>query len=175
MDALEIMDKKQIREFLCKGWITHDAMWLTQCMRELGEETANRLNIGAVRRMALIEMKRIRELMGKSCVPITGSDQLKDTVDFAFSLIKPDFMEFTYSFPEPGLLWVIFRKCFAYEGMLKTGFAGQYRCAVLERLKSWFDYMGVKYEMSPVFSGCLMRDRGRCSVEFRFFFQDRDG
>jgi len=37
------IDKKEIRDLLGKGWLTHDGMWFYNTYRELGIEKANQL------------------------------------------------------------------------------------------------------------------------------------
>jgi hypothetical protein len=65
MDLMNTLDKKEIREFFSKNWMTHDAMWFGGVMQEVGAEKANKINKGAVKAMAGIEIKRILKMMGK--------------------------------------------------------------------------------------------------------------
>jgi hypothetical protein len=167
MELLEKMDKKQIREFFSKGWMTHDAMWLYHCMQELGPEKANKINMAAVRSMSFIEIKRISKLMDRNSESVQTFDELKDIIDTTYKLIQPEFMKLYYGFPEKNLFKGGFHECFAYEGMKKFGMVGVYQCGILERVKGWYDGLGVKYEMFPEISGCLMHSRGKCEVEFR--------
>lgn len=167
MELLEKLDKKQIREFFSKGWMTHDAMWLYHCMQELGPEMANKINIASVRSMSLVEIKRILKLMGRNSEPVQTFDELKEIIDTTYKLILPEFMKLYYGFPEKNLFRGGFHECFAYEGMKKFGMIGVYQCGILERVKGWFDGLGVKYEMTPEISGCLMHSSGNCEVVFR--------
>lgn len=41
MNALERLEKKEIKEILSKGWITHDAMWFAHALKDLGIEKTN--------------------------------------------------------------------------------------------------------------------------------------
>ena len=41
MSALDRIDKKEIRDLLGKGWLTHDGMWFYHAYKELGIEKAN--------------------------------------------------------------------------------------------------------------------------------------
>lgn len=167
MELLEKLDKRQIREFFSKGWMTHDAMWLYHSMQELGPEKANRINMVAVRSMSIVEIKRIMKLMGRNDSPVLTYEELKEIIDTTYRLIQPEFMKLYYMFPEKNLFRGGFRECFAYEGVKRAGMLEAYQCGILERVKGWFEGMGVEYEMTPEISGCLMRDRGRCDVRFR--------
>ena len=40
--ALDKIGKREVRELLTKGWMTHDAMWLICSIEEFGIETANK-------------------------------------------------------------------------------------------------------------------------------------
>jgi len=50
--GLDKISKRELREVLTKGWMTHDAMWLMHSIEELGIETANKLNISAVKSLS---------------------------------------------------------------------------------------------------------------------------
>jgi len=41
MSALDRIEKKEIRDLLGKGWLTHDGMWFYHAYKELGIEKAN--------------------------------------------------------------------------------------------------------------------------------------
>jgi hypothetical protein len=168
MDILNTLDKKEIREFFSKGWMTHDAMWFYHCLKELGAEQTNRINQAAVASMAGVEMQRILKLMGRGKEPVRTFAEFKEIIDTTYLLIQPEFMKLHYSFPEKNLFRGGFYECFAYEGLKKFGMADAYECGIAARVKGWFDALGVKYEMVPDYTGCLMRDRGKCEIDFRF-------
>ena len=33
---MELISKKELKEILIKGWMTHDAMWVLHCLRKTG-------------------------------------------------------------------------------------------------------------------------------------------
>ena len=59
--GLDKIGKRELRELLTKGWMTHDAMWFMHTIQDLGIETANKINIAAVRSMSMIEIKRLQK------------------------------------------------------------------------------------------------------------------
>lgn len=168
MDILNTLDKRKIKEFFSKGWMTHDAMWYYLCLQEFGPEHANRLNKNAVAAMASIEIRRILKLMGKEGEAIRSFDEFQKIFDSIFRLILPEFMKIHYSFPEKNLFRGGFNECFAYEGVKRFAMADRYDCGTVVRIKTWLDGMGIGYEMAPEFSGCLMHDFGKCEIDFRF-------
>ena len=147
MDLMEKLDKREIREFFSKNWMTHDAMWFGSVMQELGAEKANEINKGAVKAMSGVEIKRILKLMGKpKNAVITTFEELKEIIDTTYKLIQPEFMKLYYGFPDKNVFRGGFHECFAHDGGL-----------------------GVKYDMIPEFNGCLMHQNGKCEIEFRFY------
>ena len=64
MSVLSKIEKREIRDLLGKGWLTHDGMWFYHTYRELGIEKANTLNKAAIRSLAPIEVKRTMKILG---------------------------------------------------------------------------------------------------------------
>jgi hypothetical protein len=171
MNALEQIGKKDLKELLSKGWITHDAMWFYNAVKECGIETGNRLNLEAIRMMAPFEMKRVKKVMDVR----GGIERFEDLVEFmrgAYDLIIPDFMQYSFTVPERNLIEWEWDKdgCFAYKGVRDAGFIEGYRCGVMHRVNCWYDALGVKYVLEPEIAGCLMHSRGFCRGTYRFFF-----
>ncbi len=169
MEIMEKLNKAEIREFFSKNWMTHDAMWYGNVLRELGADKANELNKAAVKAMAGIEIKRISKLMGKpkDAVVITW-EELKEIIDTVYKLIQPEFMKLYYDFPERNIFRGGFHECFAYDGVRKFIEPGIYQCGIVIRVQGWLEGLGVKYEMTPEFTGCLMHQNGKCEIEFKF-------
>ena len=169
MDLMKELKKDDVKELFSKNWLTHDAMWYGICMQELGPEKANQLNKKAVRLMAAIEMKRIMKLMDKPRdVTIKSFQELAEIIETAFLLVQTSFLTFDFSFPERNLLCGRFNECFAHDGVKKAGMIANYECGIVERVKGWLDSLGVTYNMTPDFRGCLMHQNGICEVHFRF-------
>lgn len=170
MDVLDNLSKHEIREFFSRGWITHDAMWYLHCVNSFGVEKTNEINKSAVKSMAEIEIKRIRKILGYDFEKVENWEQMKKIIIEIFSLVKADFMDLSIEFSEENVFRGGMKSCFAYEGITKMGLADKYSCGIFVRLLSWFDGLGVKYKMDPDFQGCLMHQKGKCSIDFRFYF-----
>jgi hypothetical protein len=171
MKTIEEIGITALREHIIKNWMTHDAMWFFQCLQAHGIEEANRLNKGAIRSLAAIELKRARELFGLEKAPIETFHELKDIIDAAFSVSTGDFMSFSYHFPEKNVMrwgWAG-KDCFAYKGMKRLEVIDRYECGVLYRVLCWFESAGVKYSVAEEVKGCLMHTKGACAGEVRFF------
>lgn len=170
MDLMNQLDKKEIREFFSKNWMTHDAMWFVGVMQAEGPEKANRINQNAVRAMAGIEIKRIMKLMGRpKDAVVTTFEELREIIDTTYKLIQPEFMKLHYDFPEKNVFRGGFYECFAHQGLSQAGFIDVYQCGIVVRVQGWLEGLGVKYEMTPAaYDGCLMHKKGKCEIEFKF-------
>lgn len=131
MNVLDKIEKKDIRDLLGKGWLTHDGMWFYHTYRQLGIEKANILNRAAIRSLAPIEMKRTKKLLGVCGEKIVACEELKDFMLDALELILPRsvFEKFHISTTSEDLLhweWET-GECFAYKGMKQIGIIDDYR------------------------------------------------
>ena len=171
MKTLDHINNKELKEFLSKGWITHDAMWYYNAVKECGIETGNKLNLNAIRMMSVFEVRRVTNILRTTDKP-SSFDDLKNFMLGAYELLIPDFMKAALSFPEQNI--IVFKwednECFAYKGVKQSGFIDGYQCGVMHRICCWYDALGVKYVMEPEIKGCLMHKQGNCSVTYRFFF-----
>lgn len=171
MNALDHIDKKDLKELLSKGWITHDAMWLFNAVKECGVEMGNRLNLAAIQMMAPFEIKRIKKMleMGDR---LERFDELIVFVRAAYDLLIPNFMKVSFSVPEFNVIAWDWEEggCFAYKGIMNIGIIEGYRCGPMHRINCWYDSLGVKYRIDPEVEGCLMHLQGSCRGTYRFFF-----
>ena len=177
MSVLDRIDKRELRELISKGWMTHDAMWFFHCMQEIGIEKTNRLNKAAIVSMSSFEVERYKEALGMKGAGVETFEDLVRFLDGAFDLILPAFMRLTYTVSEHNVFAWEWEKdrCFAYKGVKRIGALDQYQCGVLHRVESWLRALNVKYTMHPEVTGCLMRDTGQCKGEIRFFFENPIG
>jgi hypothetical protein len=159
-------DNREIKEILIKNWMTHDAMWFYNCLQECGIEKTNKINKAAVRAMGTIEIKRIQKAAGIE--KVETFEDLKALIDTVFSIVKGDFMDFTYSFPSEKVLLGEWKSCFAYNGMKRIGVIEQYQCGIMERIYGWFDGVGIEYSAFPQVAECIMHTKGKCVREVRF-------
>ncbi len=170
MDALSKLDKKELKELLSKGWMTHDAMWLYHCLQECGAEQTNRINTAAVDSMSQIEIQRIKKALGIEHDTVDNFEELVDIMTGAMDLVKADFMRFEFSMPQKNILQWEWKKeeCFAYEGIKKIGMIDKYKCGIMVRIEGWLKGLGVEFTMNPVIDGCLMHTKGSCTGQFEF-------
>lgn len=168
MDIIDTVEKNEIREFFCKDWMIHDGLWFARIVNEIGIEKTNIINISGIRTMAAIEIKRLLKLFNNGNEIFKDYTGFKEFISRSIDFVRPDFMKFIYSFDETCVLRIDFKTCWAYEGVKQLGFIEQYECAVIMRLKSWFDYLKIEYSVSPDFKNCLMHKNGVCSYRFIF-------
>lgn len=165
--SLDQLEKKEIREHLVKCWMTHDAMWVYNCLQAFGIEKTNQINLAAVRGMAAIEVHRAAKLLGFEKKKVDSFEELEFMIYGTFELATADFMQFDYAIPEKNVIRWNMKQCFAHDGMTQMGAIDGYQCGILERIKAWLDSLGVSYTMEPEIRGCLMNTHGVCKGEFR--------
>lgn len=168
MNIIDTIGKKEIREFFCKDWMVHDGLWFAQSINEIGIERTNRINKNGIGMMAEIEIKRLVKLFNNGSESFDKYNEFQEFILKSIDFVRPDFMKFKFDFINPGMLQIDFEKCWAYEGVKRLGLIEQYECAVIVRLKSWFNYLKIDYSVFPDFKNCLMNENGFCSYRFIF-------
>ena len=176
MSVLNKVEKKEIRDLLGKGWLTHDGMWFYHTYQELGIEKANKLNKAAIRSLAPIEIKRIRKALGIGVEKIGTFEELKDFLFEAIEMTLPNsvFERFKFRASSKDLLhweWD-YGECFAYKGMKQIGIIDGYRCGVMYRIECWLETLGIKYSINPKIDKCMMHEKGACLGDIRVILGD---
>ncbi len=158
----------ELKEILNKGWMTHDAMWFYNCLQECGIEKTNKINKAAVRDMATIEIKRIQKAVGEH--NFDSFEKFKQFFDKAMGIATGKFMKYAYSSPAHNIIHSEWKSCFAYEGIKTLGVIDRYECGIMLRIDTWLDTLGIKYEVEPKVTGCMMHTDGKCFRDYKFFF-----
>lgn len=172
MDSNQEISTDSLKEVLTKGWMTHDAMWFFNCLQELGIEKTNELNRNAIAMMGTFETKRMLKALSMEDEAIDSFGKLWRFFNGARKFVIPDWMDFTFESPKDGILRWEWHSCFAYHGVKRLGVLDGYHCGVMYRIETWINTLGVKYEMKPNITGCLMHETGKCRGEFHFNFND---
>ena len=170
MKTYSEIDKDDLKDLLNSNWMTHDAMWVSHCIKEIGMEKTNLVNKAAVRSMAKVEAKSLKKLLGIK--KISSYQEIINFMLTGFEIIKGPFMKFEMEFPGENIfLWKIPR-CFAYEGMKRVGVIDQYECGIVERVYGWFEELEIKYTVESDSKGCNMHEYGKCETRFIFNFEE---
>ena len=166
MRTLAEISKEEVKDYLDKGWLTHDGMWFYQCLREFGIEKANKLNKAAIQSLAPLEMKRLKKLLGIE--QIETFEEFKAFLAGGFDLLIADFMNARMTFPEKNVFHWEFvpQQCFAYRGMQNIGVIADYECGVVYRVTCWIDSLGIQYTINHPLKKCMMHTQGTCSGNF---------
>ncbi|MFX1277474.1 MAG: hypothetical protein ACFFAT_20845 [Promethearchaeota archaeon] len=150
--------------------MTHDGMWFFHCLQECGIEITNKINKAAVKSLAKIEIKRIQDAFNIERIKSFGD--LQDIIKDALDVFKADFMGFKYLFPVKNHMHCEMDKCWAYDGIKRLGVIDEYECGIFDRIDSWLDNLGIKYNVSPIIENCLMNVNGRCYRDYTFYFNE---
>ncbi|MHB8910837.1 MAG: DUF6125 family protein [Syntrophales bacterium] len=163
------LEKGELKELLNKCWMTHDAMWFYHCLLECGIEKTNRINRAAVEAVAAIEIKRIRKAAGVDKLETFG--EFWGFFQAAMAILTGDFMKYSVASPEINRIHFTWHQCFAHDGIKALGVIDKYECGIMDRVESWFDTLGIKYDVEPNVTGCMMHTEGRCYRDYTFFFE----
>ena len=170
MKIMKLLNKKELKELLIKCWMTHDGMWFYHCLKECGIEKTNKINKAAIKSMAKIEISRIQNAFGID--EIKKFEDLQTIIKNALEVFKADFMGFNHSFPMKNHMNCEMHKCWAYDGIKRIGVIDEYKCGIFDRIDSWLDNLGIKYEVFPTIENCLMNTNGRCYRDYKFYFNE---
>ncbi|MBD3194993.1 MAG: hypothetical protein GF317_08065 [Candidatus Lokiarchaeota archaeon] len=160
---IDKLNKEELKNLLVKNWMSHDGAWFLNSYLRLGIKKANKINKGAIRTLASLEIKRIKLLSEFKNKDISSYEELKDFINTTYSVLKGDFMDFTISFPGENRFHWDMGKCFAYEGMKRLGVEEEYECGVIYRVSCWLKELGIKHKIEPRIKNCLLNSHKQCS------------
>ena len=172
MNALDKIDKRDLKELLSKNWMTHDAMWFMHTYQTVGMEKANEINLAAIDSMSAFEARRLKKALGFDKVEFDTFEKVADFMKLSFDIVRADFMTFSWTAPEHNVLKWQWEGdgCFAYAGMTRIGVLEQYRCGIVRRMEGWIRTLDVEYRIDPQIEKCMMPEQGSCSGKFVFAF-----
>ena len=126
-------------------------MWFYNCLQECGIEKTNKVNRAAIKALAAVEIQRLKRAIGVE--RLETFDDFWDFFQIAMATVTGDFMK--YSFVSKGLNHIrgTWHRCFAHDGIKALGVIDQYECGIMDRVESWFDSLGIKYEVKPTVLG----------------------
>ena len=162
------LELKQLKELLNKGWMTHDAMWFYNSVQEIGIEKTNKINRAAVKAMAAVEMKRMKKALGVT--EIKTFDQWVELFEASMYIVSGDFMKYKFIYPGQNVIHSEWLSCFAYDGVKSLGVIDRYECCIMDRIEAWLDVLGLKWEVEPKVTGCMMHTHGKCYRDYKFTF-----
>jgi hypothetical protein len=168
---LDRFDKEELRRFLIKNWMTHDALWYGEVAAKMGMAEASPMNLRVCRNLGKIELRRFAKKIGAS--PPQNMEELKELFSDAHAIFVPSFMDFEMKFSDDGSITVHTKDCFAHNGMTKAGLISEYECGIFERIEGWFDGMELEYTRTPDLSRCLKYKGEECIVTIKFNFKQK--
>ncbi len=120
--------------------------------------------------MAAVEIKRLKKALGYD--KISTWKDFRELFDAAMEVYTGEFMKYSYHSPSMNIMQSEWLSCFAYEGIKALGVIDRYECGIMDRIESWLDTLGVRWEVEPKVTGCMMHTDGKCYREYRFFFEE---
>jgi hypothetical protein len=175
MRRLDEVDREELKDFLGKGWLTHDGMWFYHTYLDSGMEKANRINQEAIRSLAAVEMARARKVLRAEDEDLRTFEGLRLFMSDALEMILPKSVltraDFTFAPPDVFHWEWEEGECFAYKSMKQLGAIDEYACGVMFRIECWLESLGIPYKMEPAIEKCIMHETGRCSGDFTLYFE----
>jgi hypothetical protein len=166
MKTSQQISPEEIRDYLGKGWLTHDGMWFYNTFRAVGIEQANAINLAAIRSMAPLEMQRTRKILAMENRGVESMEELFIYLKRALELVLPASVlkKFSVSVPAPDRIQWSWDdgECFAYKGVKQIGCIDRYACGVIYRIDCWLDMLGIEHRIDPPVGNCLMHEKGFC-------------
>ncbi len=170
MRRLDDVGSEEVKDFLGKGWLTHDGMWFYHTYLDRGMETANRLNREAIKSLAAAEMARARKVLRVEDEDLSTFEGLQAFTQDALKMILPEsvYSRAEFTFKPPNIFHWEWEdgNCFAYRGMQQLGVLDEYICGVIYRIERWFENLGIRFEVEPKIEKCIMHETGSCAGDF---------
>ncbi len=157
------------KDLLIKGWMSHDARWFMAVAKHFGIDHAIRLNQKVARELGGVEMKRLMKSLASSTP--------KDMVEYlnfkkaAISLYGPDLIEYEIKILDHQSYEMHFKRCFAYENIVKAGIEDRYECGIFARIQGWIDAQGLEHELQPALGKCMKVLGKECRYTVRLHFK----
>lgn len=146
---------------LRRAWYGHDARWFAAAAAEFGLEAANGLNRRALRAATVNEMRGVAKALGVERA--ADLNQFLDLFDAAADVFVPSsLMEFDVTRVDERSYEVEFQRCFVHENVTKAGIAGQYVCAVFDRVAGWHEALGLPLAEEPAALPCAIAQGKVC-------------
>lgn len=156
------------KDLLIKGWMSHDARWFMAVAERFGIDAANRLNQVVCRELGQVEMKRYMKTLALS--PAKDMEEYLNLGKAAISLYGSGLTEYEIKILDHQTYEMHFKRCFAYENIVKAGIKDQYECGILARIQGWIDAQGLEHELKPPLGKCMMVSGEKChyTITLRF-------
>jgi len=154
----------QVHDLLVRCWVSHDARWFMAVAREYGREAASRLNQEAVQAVAMVEARRLAQVLDLPPLKTVEDVILVQEVMIAF--LGSDLLEYEVIKAGPDSFEVRVRRCFARENVVRAGVAEEYDCGIFARMSAWPRALGVDLEMTPPLGRCLELAGQDCVYRF---------
>jgi hypothetical protein len=85
-----------------------------------------------------------------------------DFFQVAMTTLTGDFMKYSFVSKDMNRIRGTWHQCFTHDGIKALGVIDKYECGIMDRVKSWFDSLCIKYELEPKEIGRMMHTEGQC-------------
>ena len=105
MRRLADVPLEELKDFLGKGWLTHDGMWFYHTYLDSGMEKANHINREAIRSLSAVEMARARKVLQVEDADLRTFEGVQAFMQDALEMILPEsvYSRASFTFVPPDL------------------------------------------------------------------------
>lgn len=161
-NLLNSIPNEQKIEMLRNNWISHDAKWQMQVVKNFGWEVGNKLNQETIKEMGRIMMYRMINTLGVS--KIQTIEVLKTLLIAVITLSYPSAPKniFQVICKSKSALLIRIEKCSTHENIKKVGATQQYECACFALRSGFFKALNLNVEQTCQKS--LMKGDNKCEI-----------
>jgi hypothetical protein len=158
-ELLDSLTHEERRKILLRNWMSHDGHWFRHVVEEFGPEAANKLNMRTCRSIGRTDWFRLVKALRID--KVRSLEHFLEIFKAAWQLYAPPHIDVDITIKGNRITAQV-KKCFAYEGVKSIGIEKIYDCGIFERIRSWLDAAGVKYELEPPIGKCLKAQGKKC-------------
>lgn len=148
-------------DFLRKNWLSHDARWQMEVVRNFGWEAGNKINKAVIKDIGKVMMFRMKKILG-----ITEVKNFEQLHDLILSIVTLNFPppENVYQFERVSnsTLCLKCQKCSTHDNVKKVRATKLYECGCFSLREGFFSALNLTLEQE--LESSLMRGDKECKI-----------
>lgn len=154
---------KQREKILRDIWILNDARWFLKSTREVGFDTATRLNQMVAKSMGKTEIKRL--MAEANYGEIKNIEDFKTIMEIAAALYFPEEHKYEIEILDKDSLLGHVLECYVHKNVSRAGSTAIHQCAAKARFDSWLEALGLEGDV--IAEKNTNNCNGSCNIIFR--------
>ncbi|NVM54877.1 MAG: hypothetical protein HWN66_14330 [Candidatus Helarchaeota archaeon] len=164
MSTKEIKMSPEKRERILRNlWILHDGRWFLKTVKEIGFDSAQKINMAVAKSFGRTEIKQI--ITETNYQEIKNIEEFKTLVETAGDLYFPEEHIYEIKILDKNSLLGHVLECYVYKNVSKAGITAIYQCAAKHRFESWLEACGLEGEI--ITEKNAQNCNGTCKIIFK--------